>query len=186
MLNTFTKTKLFTFAPPEILNVFQFDGFDARIAFEISLIIEYLENQSLNRMRWAFGFCRFAVYPEEIRDFLFAFVHYDDRCFAVGVDKCGRNKYASAWRTDDSFCAGADEFGKMSDVVIGICVGNFARLRVAVNGCEAEIADVVWSAFFVEQDVPVRPRDRSVVEIVDHIMPVEFAQTPVANFFRFE
>ena len=55
-----------------------------------------------------------------------------------------------------------------------------------MNGGEAEIADVIWPTLLVEQDVPVSPAHSTAIEVVDHRVPVGFAESPGADLGRLE
>ena len=37
-----------------------------------------------------------------------------------------------------------------------------------MNGSEAEILHMIWSAGFIKQNVPIGPADSAAVEVVDH------------------
>jgi hypothetical protein len=53
----------------------------------------------------------------------------------------------------------------MPEIIIRICIDYLAGFRVAMDRCEAKIADVAWSAGFVEQDVPIGLGDVDVEDI---------------------
>src|SRR4030095_14290638 len=57
-----------------------------------------------------------------------------------------------------------------------------SRLAVCMNRRETKVADVIWSATFIQQNVPISPADGAIVEVVDHRATILFTKLPLAKF----
>ena len=130
-------------------------------------------------MRQAHQFNSLVAEIKPVGNLFAGFVHHHHRNFSVFVDKSRGEQLRPVGRTDDPFGARADEFGEMPDVVIGVHVVERTGLGFGVHRGEAEVADMVGAAGFVEEDIPVGPGHSAVVEIVDHVFAVLLAPLPL-------
>jgi len=67
----------------------------------------------------------------------------------------------------------------MANIIISGCVDQFTRLRISMNRSEAEIAHMIGTAGFIQQNIPVCPPHGSVIKIIDHGVAIAFSIRPI-------
>src|SRR5580693_8109320 len=55
-----------------------------------------------------------------------------------------------------------------------------------MDGRKTEITGMIGAAFLIEQDIPIRPGHRAVVEIIDHGITIFFAKRPALKTVEVE
>src|SRR5205823_4854074 len=108
-------------------------------------------------------------------------VHHDHSYLAVWVLEGGGLEPVTVGGGGNALGAGPDKFREVSDVVVRVGIQQLAGLGIGDDGREAEVADVVGAACFVEQHVPIGPAHGASVEVVNHGVAVALAQLPVVH-----
>ena len=75
---------------------------------------------------------------------------------------------ASAAHGTQPLGPGLNKFGKVADIVIRRCKDQLPFIRVTVDRCKTEIAHVIGAATLIQKDIPIRPANSPVIEVVDH------------------
>src|SRR5689334_23983957 len=127
-------------------------------------------------MRQAADLSGVPIHPEEVRNLLIGLVHYHRRNRSIRVDEGGGEQRTSARRARDLPRSRPNKLREVTDVVIRVDVSQLACPGIGVDWGEAEVADVIRTALFVEQDVPIGPAYCPAIEVVDHRVPVLLAQ----------
>src|ERR1051326_5564108 len=55
-----------------------------------------------------------------------------------------------------------------------------------MNRGEAEVLNMIWPTRFIQQYIPIRPADCTIVEVINHRMPVLLTQSPILQFLSVE
>ena len=99
-------------------------------------------------------------------------VHDGDRNFSVRVPARGRFQIRIAGCGVYNNSAGSEEFAEVSQIVVGGIVGQLSGRGVGKDGSGAEISGMVRAAGGIQNEIPVNPALRPVVQAADDIMPV--------------
>src|ERR1044072_5617493 len=135
-------------------------------------------------MRRAVDFSRIARYPQPVRRGLVGRIHYHYSRLAVRIEKGRGEQLTTTGRTCDSLRTGFNERREVPDVVVRTQVSQLARLRISMHRRETEVLNMIWTTALVEQNIPVSPTNRAVVEVVDHRPPVLFTKLPFIQSLR--
>src|ERR1051325_9941997 len=109
-----------------------------------------------------------SVQPKVKRDLFVALVDHNHSHFAIRTYKRSGKQLASARSARDSLSARTQELCKMPNIEVRVGIDQFACSCIGVNWRETEIFHVIWSAGFIEQNVPICPANRTVVKVIDH------------------
>src|ERR1044072_5873463 len=137
-------------------------------------------------MWWAVDFSRIAANPQPIRRLFVSRVHHHHRRLAVRIQERRRQQLTTTRRARASLRARFDELREVPDVVVRTQISKLASLRVRMYRSETEVLDVIWATSLVQQNIPVSPANRAVVEVVNHRPTVLFTKLPLSDSLRVE
>src|SRR5882757_819752 len=113
-------------------------------------------------------------------------IHHDQDNTPILVDKSRALQLRTVSAGGYPFGAGMDEPGKMPDIIISIRIDQFPRPGIPMHRSKTKITNMIGPPILIQQNIPIRPADTAVVEIVDHRIAIAFSQRPVPQAVKVE